>query len=75
MSYYNFHAKCKSLIETNHLIGASLFQRYHHISPALVLYFDNHKPIPIREYKWREYFELLKEFNIEIKNIDYVPSL
>ena len=67
MGYYNYHAQCKKLINSNHLIGASLFKRYKHISPALVLYFDNHKPIPIREYKFNEYFELLKNLNIEIK--------
>ena len=67
MTYYNYHAQCKKLINSHHLIGASMFKRYKHISPALVLYFDNHKPIPIREYKFPEYIELLNSLNINIK--------
>lgn len=70
MSYFNYHAKVKNLIKSNHLIGVTIFKRYHHISPALVLYFDNHKPMPIREYKWREYMDILNELDIEIKYAD-----
>lgn len=64
--YYNYHAIAKKLIAEDHTIGASFFDRYHHISPALVIYFDNHKPIPIREYMWDSYIPLLKERNIKI---------
>ena len=70
MSYFNYHALVKKLIKSKHLIGVSIFRRYKHISPAMVLYFDNHKPLPIREYKWREYFEILNELNIQIKYMD-----
>ena len=68
--YYNYHAIAKRLIENGHTIGASIFTRYHHISPALVIYFDNHKPIPIREYMWDAYLGLLKEKNINILKND-----
>ena len=69
--YYNYHAIAKRLILDGHTLGASFFDRYRHISPALVLYFDNHKPIPIREYMWDVYLPLLKEKNIQIlKNED-----
>lgn len=68
MSYFNYHAQVKKLITSKHLIGVTIFQKYHHISPALVLYFDNHKPMPIREYKWPEYLKLLSELNVEIKH-------
>lgn len=64
--YYNYHAMAKKLIASNHTIGASIFLKYHHISPALVIYFDNHKPIPIREYMWNDYLPLLKAQNIKI---------
>ncbi|MCQ2564277.1 MAG: thermostable hemolysin delta-VPH [Clostridia bacterium] len=64
MTYYNFHAIAKNLILTNHCISATWFENYHHIRPALVLYFDNHRPIPIREYRWEEYLPLLKQHNI-----------
>ena len=70
MSYFNYHAQVKKLIKSHHLIGVTLYKRYHHISPAMVLYFDNHKPMPIREYKWREYMEILNELNIVIKHAD-----
>ena len=60
MDYFNYHAKAKKLIKENHLIGACIYDKYNHISPALVLYFDNNRPIPIREYKFEEYFAYLK---------------
>lgn len=66
MSYYNYHGICKKLIKSNHFIGVTLFKRYKHISPALVFYFDNHKPMPIREYKFREYYELLDKLGIAV---------
>lgn len=68
MTYYNYHAMAKRLIKEGHCISAIMFKRYHHIYPALVLYFDNHKPMPIREYMWKDYFELLKECEIKIAN-------
>lgn len=71
--YYNYHARAKNLIKSNHCIGASVFSRYHHIYPALVLYFDNHRPIPIREYMWKEYIDLLFKYDISIQNEDNIP--
>lgn len=71
--YYNYHARAKNLILTHHCIGASIFSNYHHIYPALVLYFDNHKPIPIREYRWNEYLDMLKTQNITIQNDKNIP--
>ena len=68
MAYYNYHAMAKNLIKSGNCFCATLFSNYHHIRPALVLYFTNHKPIPIREYRWQEYFTLLKLFNIPINN-------
>lgn len=66
MAYYNYHAMAKRLINSGHCFCATIFERYHNIYPALVLYFDNHKPIPIREYRWKEYFTLLEENHINI---------
>lgn len=59
MSYYNYHAKAKQLISQGHLLKTEIVKRWNNISPALVLYFDNHRPMPIREYRWSEY--LMKE--------------
>lgn len=66
--YYNYHARAKALIKNGNCIGATIFDRYHHIYPALVLYFDNHKPIPIREYMWDDYLPLLSELDITVND-------
>ena len=55
MSYYNYHAKAKQLIADGHLINMEIVDRWNTIAPALVLYFDNHRPMPIRQYRWDEY--------------------
>ena len=68
MAYFNYHAKAKRLIENGNCISASLFSNYHKIRPALVLYFENNIPIPIREYMWKDYFNLLNKHNISINN-------
>lgn len=64
MSYFNYHAKAKKLINEGHCIFAKITEKYNKISPALVLYFDNNPPMPIREYRWGEYFALLKSHGI-----------
>jgi len=71
MSYFNYHAKAKNLIKNDHCTQACVFENYNNISPALVLYFDNNKPMPIREYRWQEYFDLLSTKNIKIINKKY----
>ena len=57
MSYYNYHAKAKQLIADGHLVNMEIVDRWNTIAPALVLYFDNHRPMPIRQYRWDEYLE------------------
>lgn len=57
--YYNYHAKAKQLIADGHLVRTEIVNDWNGIRPALVLYFDNHKPMPIREYRWDEYLEEL----------------
>lgn len=59
--YYNYHGRVKKLIETGHLTGYEYLDSYNGISPCLLLYFDNHRPMPIRDYRWAEYSELLKQ--------------
>ena len=66
MTYFNYHAIAKNLILSGHCFAATKFKIYHHISPALVIYFDNHKPIPIRQYRWNEYLPILQSLGIEI---------
>ena len=43
-------------------------EKHNAISPALLLIFDNHNPMPIRENKWLLYFDLLFEYGIKIVN-------
>ena len=61
MSYFNYHAKAKKLISEGHLIDYEIVDSWNNISPALILYFDNNRPMPIREYMWDEYFKILKK--------------
>lgn len=73
MAYFNYHAKAKNLIKNGHCFAATIFKEYHHISPALVLYFTSNKPIPIREYMWHEYLPLITQQNLTISNPDNIP--
>lgn len=59
MSYFNYHAKAKRLIKDGHLVGYEFVDNWNGIRPALVLYFDEAKPMPIREYRWQEYLLLI----------------
>lgn len=59
MAYFNYHAKAKNLIATGHLVSFEIVPNWENISPALVLYFDNNRPMPIREYRFDEYMPLL----------------
>lgn len=61
MSYFNYHAKAKQLIHEGHLIKFEIVNKWNTISPAMVLYFDNHKPMPIREYRWDEYWGIIND--------------
>lgn len=63
--YFNYHGKAKSLIKEGHLIDFKVMPEWGIIKPALVLYFDNHKPMPIRKYRWEEYWEILDEWEKE----------
>lgn len=73
MPYYNYHAIAKKMIENNHLIAVSVFPEYKNIRPAMVLYFDNHRPIPIREYMWDDYLDKIHNKKIEIINEHNIP--
>ena len=56
--YFNYHAKVKKLINDGRLVSFGFYENWNGISPALVLFFDDEKPMPIREYRWQEYLEL-----------------
>lgn len=68
MTYYNYHSIAKHLIKSGNCLSCSIFVDYHHIKPAMVFYFNNHKPIPVRDYRWNEYLPLIKEYKIPLLN-------
>lgn len=61
--YFNYHAKAKNLITGGHLIRFEIVERWNNISPAMVLYFDNCRPMPIREYRFTEYLQLINSLS------------
>jgi hypothetical protein len=60
MGYFNYHAKAKNLIAEGHLTKY-IFGSWNKVENALVLFFDNSKPMPIREHKHSEYLELIQK--------------
>lgn len=59
--YFNYHAKAKNLIKSGKLVEYKIVEKYNNISPALLLIFDDGNIMPIREFRWQEYFELLNK--------------
>ena len=53
--YYNYHAQVKKLLLEGRLTGYQFLDDYHGIKPCLLLYFINHRPMPIRKHRWEEY--------------------
>ncbi|MNP50580.1 hypothetical protein D3C76_1448530 [compost metagenome] len=64
MGYFNYHAKIKNLILSKELTHWEIVESWNNIKPALVLYFKNNKPMPIREYRWNEYSDLLNKYSM-----------
>lgn len=65
MGYFNYHAKAQGLIKKGRCVKAEIVEQYKDIGPALILYFDDHSPMPIRPHRFDEYFELLKRYDIK----------
>lgn len=63
MAYFNYHAKAKRLIREGELICYKVVDNFNGIAPALVLFFKSHRPMPIRQQRWAEYFELIDKSN------------
>ncbi len=70
MGYFNYHAKIHKLIAEGHLVSVELVERWNAIRPAMVLYFDNEKPMPIREHRFAEYEPLFIALNIPVTVAD-----
>lgn len=72
MTWFNYHAKAKRLIAENQLTKVDFVDNWNHISPAMVLYFKEDKPMPIREYRWVEYFVIFEMLDKEyLKQIEF----
>lgn len=67
--YFNYHAKVKKLIKEGHATGFEIKEKYHKISPCLLIYFDNHTPIPIRKDHFDEYIFLLTKYKTSQINV------
>ena len=67
--YYSYHAMAKKLVKEGRLIGCAVVENHNGIRPALVLYFDDHPPMPVRRERWEEYFALVCRYGIRGKNI------
>ena len=57
--YYNYHGVAKRLIREGKLLEFRKVARWGNIAPAFVLFFDGHKPMPIREERVPEYVEVI----------------
>jgi len=57
--YFDYHAVAKKLIREGHLVAFKKQERWGNIAPAFVLFFDCHRPMPIRESRVPEYVELI----------------
>ncbi len=66
--YFNYHAKIHKLLKENDLDYYEIVDRWNSISPALVLHFYSHPPMPIRIDKWGEYLPLLEKMSHDNKN-------
>lgn len=67
MVYFNYHARIDRLLKEGKLLRAVIVKKWNQISPALVLFFSDHPPMPIREYRWQEYFLRLYEMNVTVE--------
>lgn len=63
--YFNYHAKAKKLIAQNRLTDCAFVDKWNDVQPALVLFFDNAAPMPIRQHRWQEYLPLIAEKGFE----------
>ena len=64
MAYFNYHAKIKKLILNGQLTHYEIVENWNGIKPALVFYFKNHKPMPVREKRFEEYFNFLDKIKL-----------
>ena len=59
--YFNYHAKIKNKIKENKLVLVDVVNDYHAIKPAMILYFNDSKPMVVRVYRFKEYFDIFND--------------
>ena len=57
--YFNYHSKVKKIIDEDIITKIEILDKYHNITPCMLIYFKNHPPMPIREHMWDEYIKYL----------------
>jgi hypothetical protein len=62
---FPYHNQAKQLIKQGHLVRWEIVDKWNKIEQALVLHYDNHRPIPIRPHKHEEYMLLLQREGVE----------
>lgn len=61
--YFNYHAKIKKMISQGEFVRFEIVDNYHGIKPAMLLYFKNHPPLPVREHRFDEYFKIIERLD------------
>ena len=61
--YFDYHRVAKKLIREGRLTEIRRVERWGKISPAFVLFFVGHRPMPIREERMPEYAALIEEIS------------
>ena len=64
--FFNYHSKVKKIIDSDTITKIEILDEYNNISPAMVIYFKNHPPMPIREHKWDDYISYLNKNNDDL---------
>ena len=66
MGFYNYHAVANNLIKSGHCTKAEFKEKHNGVSPAILLHFDNHKPMPIRKESFEKYLSILTFYDVPI---------
>ena len=67
MVYFSYHGEIRKLVMNGELEKVVFVERYKQISPALVLLFKTHTPMPVRQHRFKEYKEFLKKYGFEVE--------
>ena len=68
--YFNYHAKIHKLIKEGCFDHYEIVEKWNNISPALVIFFHNHPPMPVRIEKWGNYLPQLERIQKDDRQND-----